>query len=81
MQNILEQSHFTPSPNSNIAFAQNWPANIDNLGSGVVQLMKIRFAPNILHLIVSKQKLTGCFSKIENNVLFIVKSVKYNKFK
>ena len=34
MQNILEQSHFTPSPNSNVVFAQNWPANIDNLEGG-----------------------------------------------
>ena len=34
MQNILEESHFTPFPNGNIVFAQNWPANIDNLGAG-----------------------------------------------
>ena len=35
VQNILEQSHFTPSPNSNVVFAQNWPANIDNLDGGL----------------------------------------------
>ena len=34
MQNILEQSHFTPFPNRNVAFAQNWSANIDNLEDG-----------------------------------------------
>ena len=34
VQNILEQSRFTPSPNSNVVFALNWPANIDHLGSG-----------------------------------------------
>ena len=28
VQNILEQNHVTPSPNSNVVFAQNWPANI-----------------------------------------------------
>ena len=34
MQNILEQIHFTPSPSSNVVFAQSSPANIDNLGGG-----------------------------------------------
>ena len=55
VQNILEQSHFIPSPSSNVVFAQNWPANIDNLGVGgfgLVSLIKISFVRNILHLIV-----------------------------
>ena len=74
MQNILEQSHFTPSPNSNVVFAQNWPANIDNLGRGgpwVGPIDKKNFVPNVLHLIVSKQKWAGCFSKIENAVFLL----------
>ena len=61
MQNILEQSHFTPFPNRTVAFAQNWSAKIDNLedgggggGLGLVQLIKIIFVPNILHLIVDE---------------------------
>ena len=34
MQNIFEQSHFTPSPNSIAVFAQNWPVSIDNMAGG-----------------------------------------------
>ena len=44
-----------PSHNSNVVFAQNWLTNIDNLEAGdfwLVQLIKISFVRNILHLVV-----------------------------